>query len=96
MALTRRNNVPTSICLRRNIDGYLHSQPRPVVSLYRAIRMRLRLSQPEFGKLLGISRDAVAYRERVKRMYHAHELLALKEACKLSDKAFVELLRISA
>jgi hypothetical protein len=54
------------------------------------------MSQREFGALLGISKHAVMYRERVKRMYHAHELLALKEACKLSDKAFVELLRISA
>ena len=78
------------------MDGYLHSQPRPVLSLYRACRMRLKMSQVQFGKLLGISDRAVMYRERVKRMYHAHELLALKEACKLTDKAFVELLRISA
>ena len=86
----------TKICLRRNIDGYLYTQPRPVLSLYRALRMKMNMSQREFGALLGISKHAVMYRERVKRMYHAHELLALKEACKLTDKAFVELLRISA
>ena len=82
--------------LRTDITGYLHQQPRPAFPLYRAVRMKLGLTQRAFAKLLNIGIHAVLYRERVKRVYHLYELAELQRITKLSDKAFMQLLRDSA
>ena len=82
--------------LRTDITGYLHQQPRPAFPLYRAIRKRLGLTQRAFARLLNVSVAAVLYRERVKRVYHLYELVELQRITKLSDKAFMQLLRDSA
>ena len=81
--------------LRRDITGYLHQMPRPAVNLYRAIRLRLGITQREYASRLNIGIQALRYRERIKRMYHLHELAELQRICKLSDKAMMDLIRNS-
>ena len=81
--------------LRRDITGYLHQMPRPAINLYRALRMKCGLTQEQMCERLGIGLHALRYRERIKRIYHLHELAELQRICKLSDRAMMDLIRNS-
>jgi len=61
--------------------------------LYKIIRVRLGITQADMGRLMGCSRDSIAAREGSKRLYTAHELLALKDVSGLNDVDWCNLLR---
>ena len=61
--------------------------------LYTLVRSKLGLTQVDMAALLGVSRWAIVNRERCKRVYTAHELVALQRASGLSDVEWCELLR---
>jgi DNA-binding transcriptional regulator YiaG len=61
--------------------------------LYTLVRSKLGLTQVDMAALLGVSRWAIVNRERCKRVYTTHELVALQRASGLSDTEWCELLR---
>ena len=61
--------------------------------LYTLVRSRLGLTQVDMAALLGVSKWAIVNRERCKRVYTAHEIVALQHASGLSDVEWCELLR---
>ena len=60
--------------------------------LYTLVRSKLGLTQVEMAALLGVSRWAIVNRERCKRVYTAHELVALHRASGLSNDEWCALL----
>jgi DNA-binding XRE family transcriptional regulator len=82
----------SAIAKFRGYASFRHAQPWPRANVYRMVRMRLGLSQAKMGVAMGISTNAIIYRERTKRMYHPMEIIALKEISNLDWQAFGELL----
>lgn len=78
---------------RHNIGSYRHLQPFPKDNLYHRVRRLRGLSQRQMADAFGVSWSAWKYRERVKRMYHVSEVLALMEASELGPTAFINLLK---
>lgn len=72
--------------------GHYHTLPMSRGNLYQAIRKRLRMSRAQFAEYINISEQALRYRERVKRMYHMCEILALLQASGMTTDQFAELL----
>jgi hypothetical protein len=52
----------------------------------------MRLTQRRAAALFGISEQSWRYRERMKRMYHVAEILALREVSGMSDRDFIKLM----
>lgn len=74
------------------IGSYRHAMPYPKSNLYLELRMRMGLTQRRAAALFGITPQAWRYRERVKRMYHAAEVVALYHASGMSCSDFMKLL----
>ena len=74
------------------IGQYRHAMPYPRDNVYRRLRMEMKLTQRRAAALFGISEQAWRYRERMKRMYHVAEILALFDASGMSHKDFFKLL----
>ncbi len=74
------------------VGSYRHAMPYPADNLYRRLRMHMRLTQRRAAALFGISEQAWRYRERMKRMYHVAEILALREVSGMSDRDFLKLM----
>lgn len=72
--------------------GHYHTLPMSKGNLYQAIRKRLKMTRAQFSEYIGISTTALRYRERVKRMYHMCEILALLQASGMSTDEFAQLL----
>lgn len=74
------------------VGSYRHAMPYPKDNLYRRIRYTMGLTQRRAAALFGMSHHAWCYRERVKRMYHLAEILALREVSGMSDRDFLKLM----
>jgi DNA-binding transcriptional regulator YiaG len=72
--------------------GHYHTLPMSKGNLYQAIRKRLKMTRVQFSEYIGISTTALRYRERVKRMYHMCEILALLQASGMTTEEFAQLL----
>jgi hypothetical protein len=74
------------------VGNYRHAMPFPNDNLYRRIRAEMKLTQKRAAALFGITEQAWRYRERMKRMYHLAEILALLDASGMSHKDFIKLM----
>jgi len=74
------------------IGQYRHAMPYPKDNVYRRLRLTMGITQKRAAALFGISEQAWRYRERMKRMYHVAEILALFDASGMSHKDFFKLL----
>lgn len=75
------------------IGTFRHAMPWPRGNVYRNVRMMLGLSQSQAAKAFGVSVASWKYRERMKRMYHVAELLALHELSGLTADNYLKLLK---
>ena len=75
------------------VGSYRHAQPLPRRNLYEAIRLYCNATQAIMADMFGISVQAWRYRERVKRMYHMAEILALYEVSDMKPEQFIQLLK---
>lgn len=82
----------TTLASKYNIGNYRHAQPVAKANVYWMVRQHLGLSQRAIAKMFGISHQAWKYRERVKIMYRASELRALRDLSGLDAATFIELL----
>ena len=72
--------------------GHYHTLEYARGNLYLAIRRRLGLTRVAMSRLLGIGEETLRYRERMKRVYHPCEILALLEVSNMSLEDFMQLL----
>lgn len=63
----------------------------PATQLYRTVRKSLRLTQEEFGKLIGVAQYTVSHREE-KRVYSLGEVVGLYEVSGLTPEEYIDLL----
>lgn len=75
------------------IGSYRHAMPYPADNLYRRLRYEMKLTQRRAAALFGISEQAWRYRERMKRMYHLAEIVALYETSGMSYTEFMKLVK---
>lgn len=71
---------------------YKHTIRRPKGNLYHEVRKRLGITQDAAAKLISITREAWAYRERSKLMYWPLELCVLRQLSGMSEQEFFKLL----
>jgi hypothetical protein len=72
--------------------GHYHTLENARGNLYVAIRKRLGLTRVAMSRLLDIGEETLRYRERMKRVYHPCEILALLEVSNMSLEEFIQLL----
>ncbi len=72
--------------------GHYHTLDNARGNLYVAIRKRLGLTRVAMSRLLDIGEETLRYRERMKRVYHPCEILALLEVSNMSLEEFIQLL----
>lgn len=60
--------------------------------LYSIVRSKLGLTQEAMAALLGVSRWAIVNRERCKRVYTPHEIVALQKVSGLTNDEWCKLL----
>jgi hypothetical protein len=72
--------------------GHYHALEYARGNLYVAIRKRLGLTRVAMSQMLGIGEETLRYRERMKRVYHPCEILALLEVSSMSLEDFMQLL----
>lgn len=72
--------------------GHYHTLEYARGNLYVAIRKHLGLTRVAMSELLGIGEETLRYRERMKRVYHPCEILALHEVSGLSLEDYMKLL----
>lgn len=75
------------------IGSYRHAMPYPNDNLYRRLRYEMKLTQRRAAALFGISEQAWRYRERMKRMYHLAEIIALFETSGMSYTEFMKIVK---
>lgn len=86
-------DTTTTIADRYWVGRFQHAQPWIRGNIYFGIRKHMGLTQQAIAARFGISLEAWRYRERMKRLYHPPELLALLEFSGLSDSDFIKLIR---
>lgn len=74
------------------VGNYRHAMPYPKDNLYRRIRLAMGLTQARASALFGITVQQWRYREKMKRMYHLAEILALLDTSGLSHKDFIKIM----
>ena len=74
-------------------QGYRHNQAPSRKSLYFAIRERMKVSRRIMARYMGLTFEALRYRERTKQMYHASEIVGLYDLSKMDAESFMKLLR---
>lgn len=72
--------------------GHYHTLDNARGNLYVAVRRHLDLSRAAMAKLLSIGEETLRYRERMKRVYHPCEILALFEVSNMTLEDFMQLL----
>ncbi len=82
----------TTVAERWFVGRYRHLQPYPQGNLYSAIRQYMGLSQRKCAALFGVTEQQWRYRERVKRLYHVAEILALADFASLTPEQLYQLL----
>ena len=72
--------------------GHYHTLEYARGNLYFAVRSKLGLTRSAMSQLLGIGEETLRYRERMKRVYHPCEILALLEVSNMTLEEFMQLL----
>lgn len=73
--------------------GYRHNNASYKGNLYIAIRQLKGVTRARMAGLMGLTFEALRYRERMKQLYHLEEIKGLYEVSGLDPKSFIELLR---
>jgi len=72
--------------------GHYHTLENARGNLYVAIRKRLGLTRAAMAQQLKIGEETLRYRERMKKVYHPCEILALLEVSNMTLEDFMQLL----
>ena len=72
--------------------GHYHTLETARGNLYFAVRSKLGLTRAAMAQRLKIGEETLRYRERMKKVYHPCEILALLEVSSMSLEDYIKLL----
>jgi hypothetical protein len=79
--------------LRERTGKYRHEIQGWLVNPYKAVRLHLRWPVHQMASFLGLTTDALKYRERTKQSFYLLEIVMLFEVSGMTPEEFVEMLR---